>query len=116
MRRDTELIECPPVGERLAGMIDCGFQVDERLVADLRHRHELSVREIGLEILTIGECTNAERIAVGSEHRNALAHVLGGSTAHYCAGAGLELPGPLASGNHERITTQPLHRHLERGE
>ena len=55
----------------------------------------VSARSCG-EVLAVREGADAERVAVGGEHRNALAHVLGGGAVHDRAEARLELPGALA--------------------
>ena len=52
--------------------------------------------QIGLQILALGEGADAERVAVGGQHRQALAHVLGRGAVHDHAAAGLQLPGALA--------------------
>ena len=75
-------------------------------------RNKLSL-QIRLEILAVGEGAHAERVAIGGEHGNALADVLGGRAVHDGMEAGLELPGSLAGRDHERGAAEPRHRRLE---
>ena len=53
--RHLELVERAPIGERLAGMVHCGFEVDQRRIAQLIDAAEHALIEILLEILAIGE-------------------------------------------------------------
>ena len=43
----------------------------------------VSARSAG-EILALCKSANPQGIAIGGEHRNALAHMLGGFPVHYC--------------------------------
>ena len=92
------------------------LEVDERFVDHGGHRLETRFGDILGEVLAFGEGTDAERIGVGGEHGQALADVLGAAAVHHRAEPGLELPGPLPRGDHERAAAEPLHADLEGGE
>ena len=81
-----------------------------------RHGVEVGFRQIPLEILAFGEGADAERVAVGGEHRDALAHVFRRGAVHDDADAGLQLPAALAGVNDEGAAAEARHGHLEGGE
>jgi hypothetical protein len=97
-------------------MVDGRFHVHERLVAQIRHHAETRFRKIRGEVASFGKHANADGIAVGSEHRHRLAHVLGSGAVHDCAGARFHLPRPLAGRDDDGRAAEPHHRALERGE
>ena len=68
------------------------------------------------KILAIGEGADPQRVAIGRQHRDAFAHVLGGRAAHLNTEARLQLPGALARGDDERTAAQPRHARLKRGQ
>ena len=94
-------------------MVHRGFHVDERPVAQLVDDPEQGLVEIRLEILAVRESAHAERIAIGREHGDALADVLGGRAVHDGVAAGLELPGALAGRDHEGRAPELRHCRLK---
>src|SRR2546430_913473 len=57
--------------------------------------------------------SDAERVAIGAERRDALAHVLGGRAIHHDPGTGLELPAALPRADDERVAAEARHGGLE---
>ena len=84
------------------------------LSTSVRHRAEAGLGEVGGEVLAVGEGADAERVGVGRQHRDALAHVFGRGAVHHRAEARLELPGALAGRDHERAAAEAHHPDLER--
>src|SRR5437660_3976090 len=114
--RHAEIIHRLPIGQRLTWMVDCRLEIDERLVDQTRHCVNCGLRQIVGQVLALGERADAQRVAVGGEHRDALPHMFGGGAIHHDRRPRLELPGALARGDHERAAAEPGHSGLERGE
>src|SRR5205823_5483928 len=71
------------------------------------------VRQIARQVTACGEGADAERIAIGAERRDALAHVLGGRAIHHHPRAGLELPAALPRADDEGVAAEARHGGLE---
>src|SRR5882762_2577697 len=97
-------------------MIDRRFEIDEWWVDECGHRRKPAIRQILGQVLTVGEGADAQRIAVGGEHRQAFADVLGGGAVHHYAITPLQLPAALSRRDDERGTPEARHGGLERGE
>src|SRR5437763_6921398 len=97
-------------------MIQGGLEVDEGLLREARHGVEGRLGEITRQILALGEGADAERVAIGGERRDALAHGLGGGAVHHHARAGLELPAAAAGVDDERVAAEARHGRLEGGQ
>ena len=97
-------------------MIDGGLEIDERLVGEARHGVEGGLGEIARQVPAFGEGADAERITIGGEHRDALAHVLRGAAVHDHARAGLQLPTALTGVDDQGAPTKACHGDLEGGQ
>ena len=73
---------------------------DSRLISGLSTSSAIVVErglgQIGAQVLAVRERADAQRVAVGGEHGNALAHVLRRGAVHHGAEPRLELPRALA--------------------
>ncbi len=94
-------------------MVDRGFEIEQRLVDELRHRLEDGFGQIAAQILAVRERANAQRIAVRGQYGDTLAHMLGGRAVHDRTQARLELPGPLPRSDDEGAAAEPGHARLE---
>ncbi len=72
--------------------------------------------QIARQILAVREGADAERVAIGGEHRDPLAHVLGGGAVHHHPAARLQLPAALARVDDERAAAEARHGRLAGGE
>ena len=95
-------------------MIDRRFQIDERTIDECCHGVKASIRQIGAEILALSKSTDAQHVAVRSQHWQAFANVFGSSAVHHLAIASLQLPGALTWSNHEGRAAESRHAGLER--
>src|SRR5664280_222123 len=114
--RDLQVVQCLPVGQHLARVRNRRLQVDERYRRERGHRADHAVGEVLFEVLPAREATHGECVGVLGEHRDRVAHVLGGVAVHHDAVAGLELPGALARRDHERGTPELGDAGLHRGQ
>ena len=77
------------------------------------HGVEARLGQVGGEVPALGEIADAERVAIGGQHGDALAHMFGCRAVHDGAEPRLELPGALARGDDERRAAEPRHADLE---
>ena len=108
-----EVVHRLPVGQRLTRMIGRRLEVDERLVDQLSHRPEVRLGEVIGKVFSVRKGADAERVAIGSEHRDSFADVLSGRAVHDRSELGLELPRSLARGDHKRASPESGHPRLE---
>src|SRR5882757_524735 len=113
---DLEVVHGLPVGQRLTGMVGRRLQVDERLVHQLRHGHEVGFRKVVGEVLAVRKGPDAEGVTVGCKDWDSLAYVFRGRAVHYGTELRLELPRPLACSDYEGSASQPGHSRLHGGE
>ena len=95
--RDAELVERLPVGQRLARMIDRRLEVDRTAPRRAGEGARTPRRRGRPRGRSRGERADAERVGVAREHRDRLAHVLGGRSPSITAPRGsraARCPGP----------------------
>jgi len=86
------------------------------LVAQARHQPEPGLGDIRLQILSLRERPQAQRVAVRGEHGDGFAYVFRRRAVHDRARARLDVPGALSRRHDERRAAETQHAGLEGGE